>query len=359
MGQPGGSTTVSEKTEKPTPQKIRKARQDGQVAHSKDTTQTVLVVALFGYMLGNAEALVRAMASMILMPASVVGMEFHLAVNALATALLIEAAWIVAPFLGIVIGLGLFAEMAQTGMNFSFKAMLPSGKKLNVLANAKNMVSAKSLFEFLKSNIKIMLLSVVVYVVLRGALPTLITLPGGGLTAVGVATGVLLKHLILYASLGYVVLAAVDFLWQRHQYTKQLMMSKDEVIKEYKEAEGDPHIKHKRKELHRELLEGQEVASAANASVVVTNPTHLAVAIAYQREITPLPVVLAMGADAKAHRITAVARQAGVPVLQDIPLARALFAHAQLDQYIPSDLIEPVAQVLRLVQEMQQDNQEP
>ncbi len=350
---------MSEKTEKPTPQKIRKARQDGQVAHSKDLTQTVLVVSLFGYMLANAEALVRSLASMILMPAGVLGMEFHQAVNALASALLAEAAWMVAPFLGIVIGLGLFTELAQTGMNVSFKAMLPSGKKLNVLANAKNLVSAKTLFEFLKSNIKIALLSVVVYSVLRNALPALITLPGGGLTAVAVATGVLLRHLILYASLGYVVMSVVDFIWQRHQYTKQLMMSKDEVTKEYKEAEGDPHIKHKRKELHRELMEGHEVASAANASVVVTNPTHLAVAIAYQREVTPLPVVLAMGADAKAHRITAVARRAGVPVMQDIPLARALYASAQLDQYIPADLIEPVAQVLRLVQEMQHDHQEP
>lgn len=352
---------MSEKTEQPTPQKIRKAREDGQVAHSKDTTQTVLVVALFGYMLGNAEALVRSFAGMILMPAGVLGMDFSQAVNALATRLLAEALWILAPFLGIVIGLGLFTELAQTGMNISFKAMAPSGKKLDVVANAKNMVSAKTLFEFLKSNLKIALLSVVVYLVLRNALPTLITLPGGGLTAVAVALGVLLKHLILFASLGYVVLAAVDFLWQRHQYTKQLMMTKDEVIKEYKEAEGDPHIKHRRKELHQELLEGGEVRQVADASVVVTNPTHLAVAIAYRRDITPLPVVLAMGADAKAHRITAVARQHGVPVLQDIALARALHATAQLNQYIPSDLIEPVAQVLRLVQEMRDDDnpQEP
>ncbi len=349
---------MSEKTEQPTPQKIRKAREDGQVAHSKDTTQTVLIVALFGYMLGNAETLVRGFASMILMPAGVLGMEFTQAVNALATQLLREAVGLLAPFLGIVIGLGLFTEMAQTGMNFSFKAMMPSGKKLNVAANVKNLFSAKTLFEFLKSNIKIALLSVVVYLVLRSALPALITLPGGGLTAVAVATGVLLKNLILFVSLGYVVLAAVDFLWQRRQYTKQLMMSKDEVIKEYKEAEGDPHIKHKRKELHHELMESNEVNSAASASAVVTNPTHYAVALLYTKDVTPLPIVLAMGADAKAHRIVAVARKAGVPVLQNIPLARALVATARRDQYIPEDLIEPVAEVLRLVQEMNNDNQE-
>ncbi|WP_374608961.1 type III secretion system export apparatus subunit SctU [Diaphorobacter nitroreducens] len=346
---------MSEKTEQPTPQKIRKAREDGQVAHSKDLTQTVLVVALFGYMLGNAEAIVRAMAGMILLPREVLGMEFHAAVNALGTQLLRESLWLLAPFLGIVIALGLFTELAQTGMNFSFKAMMPSGKKLDVIANVKNMFGAKGFFEFLKSNVKIALLSVVLYVLLRNSLPTLVTLPGGGMTAVAVAAGVLLKNMILYVSVGYVVIAAADFIWQRRRYTKDLMMSKDEVIKEYKEAEGDPHIKHKRKELHQELMEGGEVNSAANASVVVTNPTHYAVALQYTRDITPLPVVLAMGADAKAHRIVAVARHAGVPVLRDVPLARALVATAQLNQYIPSDLIEPVAHVLRLVQDMQND----
>lgn len=343
---------MSEKTEQPTPQKIRKAREDGQVAHSKDLTQTVLVVALFGYMLGNAEALVRGFAEMILLPREVMKLEFNLAVNALATRLLEQAVWMLAPFLGIVIGLGLLTELAQTGMNISFKALAPSGKKLDVAANAKNLFSAKSLFEFLKSNIKIALLSVVVYLLLRSSLPTLITLPGGGLTAVAVATAVLLKNMIIYVSVGYVVIAAADFAWQRRQYIKQLMMAKEEVTKEYKEAEGDPHIKHKRKELHQEMLEGSEVENAAKASVVVTNPTHYAVALVYKKDLTPLPVVLAMGEDAKAHRIVAVARQHNVPVLQNIPLARALYATARLDNYIPSDLIEPVAEVLLMVQDM-------
>jgi len=348
---------VSEKTEQPTAQKIRKAREDGQVAHSKDLTQTVLVVALFGYMLGNAEAIIRDFAEMILMPAGLMRMDFDAAVNALATELLRKGMEMLAPFLGIVIGLGLLVELAQTGLNISFKAMAPSGKKLNVGANAKNMVSAKSLFEFLKSNIKILLLSVVIYLVLRNALPTLITLPGGGLTAVGVATAVLLKTMMVHVSVGYIVLAAVDFAWQRLQYTKQLMMTKDEVHKEYKEAEGDPHIKHKRKELHHELLEHNEAQSARNASVVVTNPTHLAVAIAYEKDVTPLPIVLAKGEDAQAFRIADVARANGVPVLQNIPLARALMAGAEVNQYIPLDLIEPVAEVLRLVREMKDEEE--
>ncbi len=343
---------MSEKTEEPTPQKIRKAREDGQVAHSKDLTQTVLVVALFSYMLGNAETIMRDFSQMILMPAGLMRMEFDQAVNALATQLLRKSVEMLAPFLGIVIGVGLLVELAQTGMNISFKAAMPSGKKLDVAANAKNMVSAKNLFEFVKSNVKIALLSVVVYLMLLDALPALITLPGGGLTAVAVATAMLLQTMMIHVSVGYVVLSAADFLWQRRQYTNELKMSKDEVIREYKEAEGDPHVKHARKELHREMLEHSQAESASGASVVVTNPTHLAIAIAYQKDVTALPVVLAKGEDAQAHRITAVARRHGIPVLQNIPLARALMATAHINDYIPSDLIEPVAQVLLLVNGM-------
>lgn len=347
---------MSEKTELPTPHKLRKAREDGQVAHSKDFTQTVLVVALFGYMLGNAEAIVRGMGEMMLLPLSFLQMEFEMAANALVERLLRQMLEMLAPFLGIVIGLGLFVELAQTGMMFSFKALAPSGKKLNVVTNVKNIFAKKNLVEFIKSNLKILLLATVVYVLLRSSLPTLLTLPHGGLAAVAVATATLLKTMMLHVSLGYVAISLGDFIWQRYQHVQQLKMSKEEIKQEHKEAEGDPHIKHKRRELHKEMLQRNEAENTRAASVVVTNPTHLAVALAYEPGVTPLPVVLAKGEDAQAFRIAAIARQCGIPVLQNIPLARALMADARLNEYIPSELVEPVAELLRLVNEMR--NQE-
>ena len=345
---------MSEKTELPTPQRLRKAREDGQVPYSKDFTQTVLVASLFGYMLVASDTLVRGFAEMMLMPASVIGMEFEQAVNSVATQLLRRGAKLLAPFIGIVLVVGLLADATQTGMNISFKALKPSGKKLDVVANAKNMFSAKSLFEFVKSNLKIALLSAILYFSLRSALPVLLTVPRGGVEAVGIATVVLMKTIVLSVSIGYFAIAVADLVWQRFQYVRQLKMSIDEVKQEYKEAEGDPHIKHKRRELHRELLQGNELDRTRKASVVVTNPTHLAVAIAYEKEVTPLPVVVAMGEGLHAFRIAAIAREHGIPVLQNIPLARGLMATATLNEYIPSDLIEPVAQVLRLVLEMKE-----
>ncbi len=342
-----------EKTEQPTEKKRRKAREDGQVAHSKDFTQTVLVLALFGYMLADAPAILRSLGQMMLMPVDLMRLPFEEAIDVAIRRLFREGVLLLLPFLLIVIVLGLFVEMLQTGMLFAIKSLKPSGKKLNVANNVKNIVGKKNLVEFLKSNIKIAVLSAVVYSILSNDLGTLLTLPQAGVVGVGVAVGMLLKGLMVQVAVAYAIIAAFDFVWQRKHHTKELMMSKDEVKKDFKEAEGDPHIKHQRKHIHQGMLQEGAVTRAREASVVVTNPTHLAIAICYEKDVTPLPVVLAKGEGAVAQRMVDAAREAGVPVLQNIPLAWALMETAPIDQFIPGELIEPVAQVLRMVKDMQ------
>jgi type III secretion protein U len=346
---------MSEKTEQPTSKKLRQAREEGQVAHSKDFTQTVVILALFGYILANAENIIRDLSQMILLPTNVMGMAFEDAVNAVATQLLRESIALLVPFLLIVLGLGLFIELAQTGMNFAFKAMMPSAKKLNVISNIKNIFSIKNVVEFLKNNLKIAILTAIIWKILADSLPAMMTLPEAGITGVGIAIATLLKSMTINVAVGYVVIAIADIAWQRHQHVKGLMMSKDEVKQEYKEAEGDPHIKHQRKHLHMEMMQEGAVHATKKASVVVTNPTHLAIAIQYDKDKTPLPVVLAKGEGYLARRMVQAAEEAGIPVLQNIPLAHALMDTAALDQYIPSELVEPVAEVLRLVGRMKQE----
>lgn len=351
----------SEKTEEPTQHKIDKAREDGQVAHSKDLTQTVLVLCMFGYILWNAASIIRDFSEMIMLPAAFVGMDFGLAADALAAELTRRGVEMLAPFLGIVIVVGLAVEWTQTGMLIAFKALAPSGKKLDVAANLKNMFAAKNMFEFVKSFLKVTLLSVVVYEILRRSLPTLVTMPHGGLASVGVATAMLLQTLMVWVALSYSAVALADFIFQRRNYTNQLKMSKEEVDRERKDMEGNDHIKRKRKELHKEMLQQDDAGAVKNSSAVITNPTHLAIAIAYRPGVTRLPVVLAKGQGARAHRIAALARQEGIPVLQNIPLARALMAKARPGDFIPADLIGPVSEVLRLVREMKESesDQEP
>lgn len=357
MARTVGGSAVSEKTEQPTAQKLRKAREEGQVAKSKDFTQTVLTLALFGYLLSAGPMLVRRMGEMMVMPAHVFKMDFYAAANVIVTELMWEAIWMLMPFLLIVIGLGLFVEMAQSGMLMSFKAMKPSAKKLNVITNVKNIVGVKNLVEFLKSNIKIAILSTILYFLIRDSLSVLLTLPQGGLVGVGVAVAMLLKSMVIQISVGYAIIAAADFIWQRKQHTKQLMMSKDEVKQEYKQAEGDQHIKHQRKHLHQEMLQEGAVERTRQASAVIVNPTHIAIAVLYDKETTPLPLVVAKGEGALAARMVQAARESGVPVLQNIPLARAMMETAEVDQYIPSDLVEAVAEVLRMVQAINQERE--
>lgn len=343
---------MSEKTEQPTAKRLRDSRQKGDVAYSKDFTQTLLILAIFGYLLGASSHIMETLGQLILLPSTLLHLGFHEASNALLDAVLREAAWIVLPFLGIVLFVGIFSDALQVGILFAFAKLKPSGQKLNPLSNLKNIFSKKNLVEFLKSLFKICFLSALLWLLLRDALPILTSIPDMGLAGLGSVVGALLKTMLIHIGLAYGAIALADFAWQRFQYRKGLMMSKDEVKQEYKEMDGDPHIKHMRKHLHQEMLQQSAVHSARKATVIVTNPTHLAVALHYDSEETPLPVVLAMGEGALAERMMEAAREAGVPVMQNIPLARALTAQAQVGQYIPSELVAPVAELLRLLQQI-------
>ena len=344
---------MSEKTEQPTGKRLRDSRQKGDVAYSKDFTQTLLILAIFGYLLVSAGRIVEGLGQMILLPATLLHMGFNDAANALIDAVLREMALVVLPFIGIVLAAGIFGDTMQVGILFAFEKLKPSAKKLNVLDNLKNVFSKKNLMEFLKSVLKIGFLSALLWILIADALPIMTSIPQAGMAGLGHVVGELMKTMLINVGLAYGAISLADFAWQRYQYRKGLMMSKDEVKQEYKEMEGDPHIKHQRKHLHQEMMQHGAVEHSRKATVVVTNPTHLAVALRYDADETPLPVVLAMGEGALAERMMQAACEAGVPVMQNIPLARALTEHAQAGQYIPSELVEPVAEVLRLLQQME------
>ena len=341
-----------EKTEQPTYHRLKKAREDGQVARSKDFTETVLLAALFGWTLAQSADLVRDMTTLMLAPADLYRVGFREAVASLGMRAVHALASLTLPYLLIVIIVGILVEAAQTGMVFSLKPLVPKGDKLDPVKNLQNMFSIKSLVEFLKSNLKVILLTVIVAVLIRDFLDPLVKVPAAGMPAVGAIFVAMLKKLVIWTFLAYGVLALADLVWQRRQHIKQLMMSLDEIKQEHKQMEGDPEVKSHRKELAKEIAMGETAHHTRKASVVVTNPTHFAVAIRYERDVTPLPIVTAKGADEVAHMMVRIAREAGVPVLQNIPLARGLTRSASLHRYIPSEFIEPVAELLRELQRL-------
>ena len=345
---------MSEKTEQPTDQKLRKAREEGNVSKSKDFTETVLMGGLLTYTLFAGPGLVRTLTEIMLVPAQLYGMPFRDALSLLMAALLKKSVDMLLPFLGIVLFLGIAVEALQTGFNMSFKAMAPKGERLNPVANLKQMVSKRNLVEFIKSLFKLGVLSVVVYLVVYDSLDPLSKLPLAGIEAVGLALADMMYWLTVCTFLAFAAIAVLDFLWQRYQYIKNLMMSVEEVKQEYKQMEGDPHVKGHRREFAKELILGDEAEATREASVVVTNPTHLAVALYYEEGETPLPMVLAKGEGTVAQAMRRVAEEEGIPIMRDVPLARALMSDARIAQYIPSELIEPVAHLLVSLRQLKQ-----
>jgi type III secretion protein U len=348
---------MSDKSEQPTSKKLRDAREKGQVASSKDVSSTALLLGLFAYLKFAWDDLYQRCQNLIVLPADFYGEPFDEAYPAVLQAVLLEIVWMTVPALAVVIVFGVAANFFQTGALLVFEPVKPDLKKINPFEKAKQIVSIKNLVEFLKSCFKVCFLGYLLYIVMRDAIPALLEIPHGGLAAVESVLYQVLYEVAKYTALVYGLIAAVDLWFQRRQHVKGLMMSKDEVKREYKEMEGDPHIKSKRKHLHQEMVMSDSTERVKKATVLVTNPTHKAIAIYYETGETKLPMITAMGEGYLAERMIKTAQEAGIPIMQNIPLATDLFEHGQIEQYIPTELITPIAEVLRWVQQLKASGQ--
>jgi type III secretion protein U len=340
---------MAEKTEQPTPKRLRDARKKGQVATSKDVVTTALMIALFAYLWMTWDGFIERIVELLVFPPQFYVMPFRDAaafsfdiVRKLVQAILL-------PLIAITILVGIAANAAMVGLALSAEAIKPSLDKLNPAKGVKKIFSLKNLLETLLSLVKVAVIAIVLLLVVRSAVGALVRAPACGVTCLESLLGDLLELVALYTAGAYLVLAGADFAWQKFQYTKSLKMTKEEVKQEYKESEGDPQIKSQRRQLAQELAMQDDVGAVRGASVVVTNPTHVAVALRYRSGETPLPMVVAKGQNLHAKRIVELARQFDVPVMENVPLARSLYEATDVDRYIPSDLIEPVAEVLRWV----------
>jgi type III secretion protein U len=346
---------MSEKNEPPTPKKLREAREKGQVAKSRDLVQAMLFIVIFAMLMGSNQANVRTLGTLVVLPGDLYTLPFLVAVRELSTSAINAASAVLSPLIGAVMLTAIAGNVVQTGFLLAFKAMKPNLNKLNPGAQLKNMFSVKNLMEFVKSIIKITVLAIILYMVIKGGLRDLLYSATCGLNCALAIGGKMLFQVVAYAGAIFMIVAAFDYFLQYTQHMKELRMSKDEIKREYKEAEGDPHIKSKRKQFHHELLMEDTRQRVRKSSVLVTNPTEIAVAIYYEADDTPLPIVLAKGEGTLAQRMIAMAQEEGIPIMQNIPLARSLHEEAPVDQYVPSSLIQPVAEVLRWVQSLRNE----
>lgn len=347
---------MSEKTEQPTPKKLRDARNKGQVAKSKEIPSAVIIIYTFMLVWIMYDYIIERFTEMITVPTLYYDRPFKEGLDATIHAVLDVFVTISIPFVFGAAFVGVMANFFQVGFLFSMESVKPDLKKMNPVEGVKKIFSMNNLIELIKSILKIAFLSVLLYIVIRDAVDPLFKIPYLGINGVRMMLGALLKQVFIYTAAAFVIVAAIDFFLQKHQHIKKLKMTKDEVKREYKESEGDPIIKGKRKQLHQELVNSDTVQKTKKASVLVTNPTHIAIALYYEEEKTKLPMVLAKGTDHVAKRMIQIAQEEGIPIMQNVPLARSLYKDALENHYIPTDLLEPVAEVLRWVHELELEN---
>ena len=346
---------MSDKTEQPTPKRLRESREKGDICKSQDVPSALTVLAVSVYIIAMGKQILQTLLDMMTLPMLQIASPYEEIAPRLAQAVFNMSLSLVGPILGIVMAVALLANLAQVGVLFSFKAAMPKLENLNPQKWFQKVFSVKNLVEFIKNIIKVLVLSVTVWLVMEEHLPTLFGIQRGTIWSMWSILGSATKDLLLKAAVVFCCIAAVDYLFQKWQYTKNHMMSKDEVKREYKESEGDPHIKGKRKQLHQEMVSQNTLGNVRKAKVLVTNPTHYAIALDYEKDRTPLPVILAKGEGLLAQRMMQVAKEEGIPIMQNVPLAHSLFENGTENAYIPQDLIGPVAEVLRWVQSLQKN----
>ena len=348
-----------EKTELPTQKKLRDARDKGQVCTSKDVTSTAILIVLMALVGVLAAMLVDDVSELL----SLIGRSYDQEIRASLNTVLIESGKIILKhsiiFVLVAAVIGIAGNLAQVGFLFTFEPIMPKLEKINPASGFKRIFAMKNLFEFFKNCVKVGFLSYLIWKLMMASYPALIEMCYGQIDDVFPVLGLIMKRLFAYTVFGYVVIAVVDRLFQQKNFPKEMMMTKDEVKREYKEMEGSQEVKQAQREFRNELLNGPDPRQATKrASVVVTNPTHLAIGIRYDTDESPLPQVVVKGADADAALIRKVAFYEGIPIMEDVPLARRLYAEVKVDEFIPVELVEPVAEILKTVKAMESARRE-
>ena len=353
---------AGDKTEKPTPKRLDDARKKGDVPKSKDVSSAVglmLWLALFAIAGGFGATRVAALWESLF---TTIGQGWALtgfagaarSIGAQAAELAIT---LVAMLLVPVAVVGLLTDFLQAGPVLTFEKLKPKLENMNPVEGVKRMFTLDNLVEVLKAVAKTALLFLVGWLLVKSALPEIVNLARSPSLPVGALGSVLwsltLKLLIWSVAL-FAGVAVLDAAYQRHSFTKKMRMSMRDIKQEMKESEGDPYLKQQRRQLQQEWSQSQATQAARGANVLVVNPTHIAIAIDYDRETSPVPTIAFKGEDNVARSMREAAEEAGVPIVRNIPLARDLFARSEVGDIIPSDLFDVIAEVILWAREVRE-----
>jgi type III secretion protein U len=336
----------ADKTEKPTAKRLREAHKKGDVAKSKDLSSTVGTLVWLLIFAASSSFFYEQFSTMFDRTwRDMQHPENHVALEALFDALRVLV--VVGMFPAIVASLlGMLVEFLQVRGVFTFEKMKPDLKHLNPVEGIGKIFSTDNLIETIKSILKAVLIIGLFVVLARHYANDLSRLPLHNPDTVGHLWWRVASVFVTWALVFFLFFSVGDAMLQHFNFIKKLRMSRRDIRQEMKDDEGDPYIRQRRKQLHQEWAQQNMRAGVRRANVVVTNPTHLAVALYYEKGETVVPVVTAKGEDTMARVIRETAQEAGIPIMRQVDLARALYAEVELDDFVPPDLFEAVAQVL-------------
>lgn len=343
-----------DKTEKPTPKKLEDARRKGDVAKSREVTSTLVLIVWLGLgvlVLGYATARIAALSELMF---TLIGQGWETtgfagAARSLGWRAAELTLMLVAMLLVPAAAVGLLTDFLQAGPVLAFEKVTPNLEHLNPAEGVKRMFSMDNLVEVLKAVVKTALLFTVGWLLVRSALPDIVLLarsPTLSPQAVGAIAWALTLKLMGWTVALFLGLSLLDAAYQRWSFEKKMRMSIRDIKQESKENEGDPYIKSARRQTAQEWSQQNAQQAARNANVLLVNPTHVAIAIDYDRESCPVPTIAAKGEDHVARAMRAAAEEAGVPIVRNIPLARDLLARGEVGEVIPSDVFDVIAELI-------------
>jgi len=343
---------AGEKSEEPTPHRLREAREKGQIAKSKEVTTALLLI--FSYVLfrytgeyvwNNLTSMARSILSQIPNTGdfsySFAGYILLLGVQGLLLC--------VAPIFGLTMFISIVAEALQTGFLFAIDPLQPKLERISPAEGFKRMFSLQGFVELIKSILKIVIVFWIMWGAIKDDIPYVVVLIKGQPWDAVILGGSIAYKVAIRVGLFYVAIAILDYLYKRWEYMRGLKMTKQEIKEEYKRLEGDPMIKQRMRELQRQVAYQRMMAAVPQADVVVTNPTHIAVALKYETPKMKAPTVLAKGERKAAEEIKRIADGSYVPIVENEPLARSIYRTTDVGKQIPGELYQAVAEVLAYV----------
>ncbi|MFL5826449.1 MAG: flagellar biosynthesis protein FlhB [Thermoleophilaceae bacterium] len=342
---------AGDKTEKPTAKRRGEARKKGQVAKSPDINGAVVLLAGLIALTTFGPKLFEQMRESMALGLGMIAHPEVVTRNGVGAVLgtaFASAGKAVAPIAAVCLIAGVLANVAQVRPKLNLSLLKPDPKRINPMQGAKNLISPRGMFEGGKSVVKVLAVGAITFAALAPKVSTWGALVGMPPQEIVSTLAQEIRGIAFRAAAAYLLIAIVDFFWQRYQHEKSLKMDKQEVKDEAKQAEVAPEVKGAIRRRQREAARARMMAAVPQADVVVTNPTHFAVALAYDGS-SPAPTVVAKGPDLIAFQIRRIAEESGVPVVPDPPLARALHASVEVGQMIPEEFFQAVAQLLAFV----------